>query len=176
MSGSDKSMDEILEDIRALSRGEDPPPREEPEAPRDGHLKAALLVVLAALAAIPLLSELARIMNLPPDGYGYISVVLALFIVWKVIERLRPASLRHWAIMVAAALSAGASSAVAATGVYWLIARFAPAFMGGTLAALAVLVACNAAILLTLWLADRLSRSDNLIFPAETDGNEEGAA
>ena len=176
MSGDDKGMDEILGDIRALRRGGTPEARAGLETPRVGFLKASLLVALAALAAIPILSELARRLALPPDGYGHIAMVLALLVMSKVIDRLRPASLRHWAILVAAALSAGASSAVAAVGVYWLIARFAPDFMSGSVAALSVLVACNAAILFTLWLADRLTRAENLFFPAETDGNEEEPA
>lgn len=52
MSGDDRAMGEILDDIHRLSRGEAPQPRKTPGTPRVGPIKSALSIASAGGLAV----------------------------------------------------------------------------------------------------------------------------
>ncbi len=175
MSGDDTDMDEILDDIRTLRGGEAPLPRNEPKTPRVGYLKGSLLVLPAALVAIPLLAELTRMLSLPFDGYSYIAPIISLLMMKSETDGSRPADRRHWAILVAVAMACGAAIALTAVGVIWLFTPFTQGSLRDLMLPIVAILGCGSAVFLVLWIADRLTRADNLIFPRDAEEIERGA-
>ena len=138
MSGADKDINEIRDDIRALSGGEAVQPRKEAEMPRVRY-KAWLLVLPAALFAFLLYVALSRWLGLPTETLGDFAMLMSLLLMPDFVGESRPANRRHWATLAAAVLVAALAAAVTAVGVVWLLARAAPDFTGGFLAVLAIL-------------------------------------
>lgn len=166
MSGDDKGMDEILGDIRALSRGETPERRAELETLRVGLLKRSLLLMVpAAMAAIVLYGRISDGLNLPGNVVDNSLVWLPVLFMSGLLDDARPSCRRHWMILVLTSIFGGVASAIAGAGMVLFLSHLAPEYTDGFLAALAAMLVCSAAILLVLWTADGLFRKDNLIFP-----------
>lgn len=173
MSERDPDMEEILDDIRTLSRGETPGPRKAPRVPRMG-LKSMFLAMPAAALAVVTFVEMKAWLDLPAGDFGDIAVFLPVFVMSLMGDDARPTSTRHWGILGTTWLAAGMASALAAIFVGWLFARFAPDSLDGAVAVVAAFTACAAAILLTFLTADRLFRKDNIIFPRDAEEAEGG--
>lgn len=169
MSGDDKSMSEILGEIRALSRGETPPPCKEPETPKIGR-RAWMLALPAMIGAGLLFAELNRWLGLSREMFGDFATLMSLVMMADIVAEARPASRRHWMVLGGTVLLAAVSSAVAAVSVSWFIVRFASEYSEGALSAFGLFFVCAAAVLLTMLIVHRLTLADNLIFPS--DANE----
>jgi hypothetical protein len=90
-------------------------------------------------------------------------------------DETRPTCRRHWAILAVTAVMAGVAGTLAAMGTTWFLTWIEPDLRGGGIALIVAIGVCGLAVLLILWIADRLTRADNLIFPRDAEESEGGA-
>ncbi len=172
MSGDGKDMDGILREIRTLRSGEAPPKREAAETPKVGLFRGFLLTVPAVAAAVVLYGEMRIRLDLPVNDFETVLPWLPVLIASLGLDEARPSCRRHWAILALTSVMGGVASAFAAIGMAWFLVHLVPDYADGVVAGVSGLLLCAAAVLLVHWIADRLTRADDLIFPRDAEENE----
>ena len=187
VSGDDKSMDEILREVREIVAkdggvdGKNASEKARPGQPVrmigfETGIVAATPFVLLALLWGHWLSR--RLLDAPEFQASPAMIVLLVSLATRVGDRFRqPVGRADWIILPATLFLAAMALTTSIAAVNWLAVVAAPDLNGLVSAATEVLFGLGA-LVATLWIASRLTRDRNLILPREhgADKREGGAA